>query len=117
MIQYKHIDASIIDAIRSIVGKNQLLAADDEKEPYSHDETLGQKFMPAAVVRPGDASQVAAIMKLASTGKIPVTPRGAGTGLSGGALPVCGGIVLSLERLNKILEIDEENLMAVVQLA
>ena len=54
-------------------------------------------------------------MKLANTEKIPVTPRGAGTGLSGGALPVCGGILLSLERFNKILEIDQDNLMVITQ--
>ncbi|MDP2807989.1 MAG: FAD-linked oxidase C-terminal domain-containing protein [bacterium] len=115
MMQYKLLDIEIIKTLESIVGPKNLLTLDEGKEPYSHDETLHHKFMPAAVAKPGNTFEVSAIMKLASFEKIPVTPRGAGTGLSGGALPVCGGIVLSLERLNRILEIDQENLMAVTQ--
>jgi glycolate oxidase len=114
-MKYQTLDKKVIDKLASIVGRTYLITLDDDKEPYSHDETLNQKFMPAAVVKPADTLQVSAIMKLAGSEKIPVTPRGAGTGLSGGALPVCGGIVLSMERLNKILEIDQENLMAVTQ--
>jgi len=115
MKEYPVLTPEITGKLKAIVGEKHLITLADDKEPYSHDETLNHKFMPAAVVKPADTLQVSAIMKLASFEKIPVTPRGAGTGLSGGALPVCGGIVLSLERLNKILEIDEENLMAVTQ--
>ncbi|MDI6739372.1 MAG: FAD-linked oxidase C-terminal domain-containing protein [Candidatus Edwardsbacteria bacterium] len=104
-----------IEALASIVGDKCVLTIADDKEPYAKDETLNLRAMPAAVVRPGATAEVSAIMKLASTEKIPVTPRGAGTGLSGGAVPVAGGIVLSLERFDRILEIDEENLMAVTQ--
>jgi len=71
--------------------------------------------MPEAVVRPASAGEIAAVLRLANETPFPVTPRGLGTGLSGGALAVRGGIVLSLERLDRILEIDEANLMAVVQ--
>lgn len=115
MEKYEILNAELLTKLQSIVGEKYLITLDDDKEPYSHDETLNQKFMPAAVVKPGNTSEVSALMKLASSEKIPVTPRGAGTGLSGGALPVCGGIALSLERLNRILEIDQENLMVVTQ--
>lgn len=109
------LDSGILARLRAIVGDRHVVTADDDKEPYSHDETLNLKAMPAVVVRPGSTAEVAAIMKLASSERTPVTPRGAGTGLSGGALAVRGGILLSLERLDKILEIDAENLMVVTQ--
>jgi glycolate oxidase len=115
MPDHKTLNAETIRQLESIVGRQNVVTIDEAKEPYSHDETLNLKFMPAAVVKPADTAQVSAVMKLAGNERIPVTPRGAGTGLSGGALPVCGGIVLSLERLDKILEIDRENLMAVTQ--
>jgi len=114
-MRYNQVNGDIIIKLGSIVGEKYILTIDDDKEPYSHDETLHHKFMPGVVVKPGNTSEVSAIMKLAASERIPVTPRGAGTGLSGGALPVCGGILLSLERFNSILEIDEENLMAVTQ--
>lgn len=101
--------------LRDIVGPGNLVTLEDDKEPYSHDETLNLRYMPAVVAKPGDTSQVSEIMKLAARENIPVTPRGAGTGLSGGALPVQGGILLSLEKLNRILEIDEENLTVTAQ--
>jgi len=112
---HQTLDSDILARLRAIVGDRHVITLDDDKQPYSHDETLNLSFMPAAVVKPGTTAEVAAIMKLAGSEKIPVTPRGAGTGLSGGALAVRGGILLSLERLDRILEIDAENLMAVVQ--
>jgi len=71
--------------------------------------------MPEAVVKPSSAEEIAQIVRLANKYKIPITPRGAGSGLSGGAVPVYGGIVLSVERMNRILEIDKENLVVVVE--
>ena len=71
--------------------------------------------MPAVVVKPTTVDQIAKIMRIANAEQIPVTPRGAGTGLSGGALPVHGGILLSMEKFNKILELDERNLQATVE--
>jgi glycolate oxidase len=71
--------------------------------------------MPDVVVKPRTAEEISEILKLANLNKIPVTPRGAGTGLSGGAVPIYGGILLSLERMNSILEIDRENMVAVVE--
>jgi glycolate oxidase len=114
-MNHSALDQKIVEKLKAIVGEKYLITIDDDKEPYSHDETLHHRFMPAAVVKPGHTAEVSAIMKLAGSEKIPVTPRGAGTGLSGGALPVQGGIVLSLERLNSILEVDRENMMVVTQ--
>jgi glycolate oxidase len=105
----------VVEELERMVGENHVIADDDGKEPYSHDETLNLRYMPAVVVKPENSPQVADILKLAAGENIPVTPRGAGTGLSGGALPVHGGILLSLERMNRILEIDEANLTVTTQ--
>jgi glycolate oxidase len=82
---------------------------------YGSDETEDFNFPPELVLKPTDVAQVSAIAKFCNDHRIPLTTRGAGTGLSGGALPIHGGIVLSTERLNKILEIDVENLQATVE--
>ncbi|MCK9483885.1 MAG: FAD-binding protein [Candidatus Marinimicrobia bacterium] len=116
--EYKKLTPELIDVLRNIVGAKYVLYDDFEKvEPYSHDEVVGEKWahMPDAVVKPRTAEEIAAIMRLANREKIPVTPRGAGSGLSGGAVPVHGGILLSLERMDQILEIDRANMVAVVE--
>jgi glycolate oxidase len=92
-----------------------VLCDDEAIDRYSHDETVGVYSSPEVVVRVRDAAQVAEIFRLAQQGCIPVTPRGAGYGLSGGAVPLFGGIVLSLEKMNRILEIDKENMMVTVE--
>ncbi|MEW6686351.1 MAG: FAD-binding oxidoreductase [Candidatus Edwardsbacteria bacterium] len=107
--------APIIPILKEIVGEENVVTGEEALEPYSHDETFGLKFFANVVVKPLNASQVSEILKLANHQKIPVTPRGAGTGVSGGALPCQGGIVLSLERMNKIKEIDLENLMVITE--
>jgi glycolate oxidase len=84
-------------------------------EPYSHDETEDLHFLPQVVLKPTTTLQVSQIMKICFDNNIPVTPRGGGTGLSGGALPIYGGVVLSTEKMNRILEIDAQNSMAVVE--
>ncbi|HTY58200.1 MAG TPA: FAD-linked oxidase C-terminal domain-containing protein [Bacteroidota bacterium] len=98
-----------------LCGPGHVLLEKEAREPYGHDETEDLVFPPEVVVRPADAREIAAILRLASREHVPVTPRAGGTGLSGGALPVHGGIVLSLERLNRILEIDTKNLQAVAE--
>jgi glycolate oxidase len=105
---------SSIEALQSIVGSANLFTAPEELLEYSHDATEKQA-LPWAVARPATASEVSAILRLANQERVPVVPRGAGTGMSGGAVPARGGIVLSLERMNRILEIDEDNLIAVVE--
>src|SRR5678815_4802866 len=82
---------------------------------YAHDETEDLHFLPDVVIKPSNAEEISAILKICNQFKIPVTPRGAGTGLSGGALPHLGGVLLSIERLNKIIEIDERNLQVITE--
>ncbi len=101
--------------LSAIVGAEHVLSDKTAMQDYSHDETMGLQSPPDLVVKAGTAAQVSAIMELANKYLIPVVPRGAGTGLSGGAVPTAGGIVLSLEKMNKILEIDEENMMVVTE--
>jgi glycolate oxidase len=109
------ISNKIIDELIEICGKNHVFYDSETLNSYSHDETEDLRFLPAVVVKPTSVEQISAIMKLANAELIPVTPRGAGTGLSGGALPIKGGISLSMEKFNKILEIDERNLQATVE--
>ncbi len=115
MPTFAPVTPEIIAALREIVGAAHVVSTDPELAIYGRDETEDLEYRPEVAVRPGETAEVAAIMKLAHARGIPVTPRGAGTGLSGGALPVCGGIVLSLERMNRILEMDEMNMMTRVQ--
>lgn len=87
----------------------------DEVERYGRDETMDLFVAPEIVVRPRDAAEVAEVLRLAQREKIPVTPRGGGTGKAGGCIPVRGGLVLSLERMDRIKEIDARNRYAVVE--
>jgi len=115
---YNPVTPKIADALRAIVGERYVIYDDPEKlDPYSHDEVPDPEYahMPEAVVRPDSAEQIAAILKLANREHIPVTPRGAGSGLSGGAVPLHGGIVLLADRMNRILEVDLANMMVVVE--
>jgi glycolate oxidase len=112
---YNRVDQPLLDHLRAIVGEGSVFVDPEDMEPYAHDEVAGFRAEPEVVVRAASAEQVAAILRLAQRARVPVTPRGAGYGLSGGAVPVCGGIVLSLEKMNRILEIDEENLMAAAE--
>src|SRR5678809_557939 len=82
---------------------------------YAHDETENLHYLPDVVIKPGTAQEISALMKICNAKKIPVTPRGAGTGLSGGALAHLGGVVLAMERMNSILDIDERNLQVTTE--
>ncbi len=104
----------IIAQLKEIVGKGQVSTEKADLICYSYDATQ-QKFLPDVVVHPQTSEQISRIMRLANTEKVPVFPRGAGSGFTGGSLPTKGGIVLTTERMDEILEIDEENLVAVVQ--
>ncbi|MHC4942343.1 MAG: FAD-binding oxidoreductase [Planctomycetota bacterium] len=105
----------ILGRLEAIVGKKYVVFESADLEKYCKDETEDLKMPPDLAVLPASEEEVSRIMRLASELRIPVTPRGGGTGLSGGALAVRGGICLSLERMNAILEIDEANLVARVQ--
>ncbi|HBK89937.1 MAG TPA: FAD-binding oxidoreductase, partial [Cytophagales bacterium] len=90
----------ILDDFRSVVGADHVIVDTTRLEDYGHDKTEDYFFMPDAVVRPGTTEEVSKILRICNQHRIPVTPRGAGTGLSGGALPVKNGVVLSMERFN-----------------
>ncbi len=117
-MKYNPVTPEIAESLKKICGPNQVIFQDIEKlDPYSHDEVADKHYqhMPEVVVKPKTTAEIAAIMKLANDNRVPVTPRGAGSGLSGGAVPLFGGIVLSVERMNQIIEIDRENLMITVE--
>jgi glycolate oxidase len=116
--RYNPVTPRIADDLRKIVGDRYVVHGEPEAlAAYSHDEARGAggHHAPEALVRPASAGEIAAIMKLANRERVPVTPRGAGSGLSGGAVPVCGGIVLLCDRMNRILEVDRGNMVAVVE--
>jgi len=118
MSRYKQVTPEVIEELKSIVGEPYVLADDAEKmKEYSHDEVAETKnhHLPEVVVKPGCAAEVAQIVKLADREIIPVTPQGARSGLSGGGVAAYGGILLNVERMNRILEIDRENMTAVVE--
>jgi len=114
-MEFNKISAQILEAITAIVGTGNVLTGRESLEKYSHDETEDLVYYPEVVARPQSPEEVAALLKICNENLVPVTPRGAGTGLSGGALPANGGLLIAMERFNKILEIDEQNLQATVE--
>jgi glycolate oxidase len=105
----------ILQKLTTIVGEKYIFSDQETRNHYGHDETEDYVFPPSVVVKPANAKEISEILKLANEFKIPTTPIGARTGLSGGALSIYKGIGLSMERLNKILEIDEQNLQVTVE--
>ena len=105
----------IIQKLTAIVGENYIFTDIETRNHYGHDETEDYVFPPNVVVKPANAQEIAAVLKVANDYKIPTTPIGARTGLSGGALSIYEGIGLSTERLNKIIDIDELNLQVTVE--
>ncbi|GHT00597.1 FAD-binding protein [Synergistales bacterium] len=114
---YSPVTQDVIEALKNIVGAGNVITNDEKIESYSHDETEAAVYghNPDVVVTPLNTEQVAAVVKLANEKHIPITPRGAGSGLSGGAIPEYGGIVLSIEKMNKFLELDRANMVAVAE--
>jgi glycolate oxidase len=112
---FAEVSADVVNQFRSIVGEDFVIVDEDRKAAYAHDETEDFNFVPDVVLKPASAPQICDIMRICNEHSIPVTPRGGGTGLSGGALPVHKGVVLSMERFNRIIEIDELNLQATVE--
>lgn len=112
---YNEVTPEVVEALREIVGEADVFTDVENLERYSRDETVGLRAQPEVAIRVTRTQQVAEILRLAQRERVPVTPRGAGYGLSGGAVPVYGGILLSLEKMNRILEIDKANLMATVE--
>ncbi|MFN8244061.1 MAG: FAD-linked oxidase C-terminal domain-containing protein [Ferruginibacter sp.] len=105
----------LVSRFREIVGDAYVLVDEETKGIYAHDETENLHFPPDIVIKPRSAEEISRIMRICNNQQIPVTPRGAGTGLSGGALAQFGGVLISTERLNSILEIDERNLQVTTE--
>jgi glycolate oxidase len=115
--KYRPLTGAAVAELRRIVGAKNVLVDAEKMEAYSHDETSAEEYghMPEVVVLPGTAEEVAEVVRLANRELLPLTPRGAGSGLSGGAIPQYGGIVLSVERMNRLIELDIGNMVAVVE--
>jgi len=111
---YKKMTPGVIEEIRNIAGEKNVVAEREQLEDYSHDEFALPylRNYPEAAVRPETSAQVSEILKIANRESFPVVARGGGTGLCGGCVPSFGGVVLSLEKMNRIVEIDTGNLMA-----
>ncbi|MDB5285333.1 MAG: dehydrogenase [Mucilaginibacter sp.] len=112
---YNKITGEVLKSITAIVGAYAVLTTAAAIESYSHDETEDLVYYPEIVVKPKTTEEVSKLMKLCNQHLIPVTPRGAGTGLAGAALAISGGLMISMERFNQILDIDEQNLQATVE--
>ena len=116
-MKYGKVTGAIVEELRGLLGAKNVICDAERMEAYSHDETSAEEYghMPDAVVTPTSTEQVAAVVKLANRERIPVTPRGAGSGLSGGAIPSLGGIIVSLEKMNRVVEIDYANMTMTVE--
>lgn len=115
-MSYSKVTRKVLEELKEILGEDGVKVDIDYLERYSKDETAElEPFKPDVVVFPRTPEEISKILKLANKMNIPVTPRGAGTGLSGGAVPMHGGILISFERMNKILEFDPENMVVVVE--
>lgn len=115
MYEQHTITADFLAELTAIFPERNVIFEGEGLVKYSRDETEDLQYFPEIVALPETAEQVSALLKLCNERHIPVTPRGAGTGLSGGALARYGGVMVSLERMNKIIGIDERNLQARVQ--
>jgi len=114
---YRRIERSTIEKLRDIVGEENLICEPEKMVDYSHDEFALESIrkLPEVVAKPKNREEISQILKLANNEKFPVTPRGGATGLVGSCVPIYGGLVLSLENMKAVLEVDTENLMAVVE--
>lgn len=114
-LEFEEVNQEDISFFQQILGEAYVLTDEEKRRNYDHDFTEDLHYLPQVVLLPDQAEQIASILKHCNERNIPVTARGAGTGLSGGALPVYGGVLLSMEKLSRILEIDEENFQATTE--
>ena len=116
MTKYKKVTPEIAAQLQAIVGAKRFFAGDAVKDDFSHDEMpIYGKYYPEVVCEAESTEEVSAILRVCYENDIPVTPRGAGTGLVGGCVPLCGGVVLCTTRMNKILSYDMNNLVVHIQ--
>lgn len=114
-MQYNKVTETQIKTFQQIVGQSFVIILDSDKAEYAQDYTEDLYYMPEVVVKPKTTDEVAAIVKVCYEHNLPITPRGAGTGLSGGALPIYGGVVIAMGRMNQIVDIDERNFQVTVE--
>lgn len=114
-VEKTFVTQELLAYFREIIGTDFVFADEENLHNYGHDETEKLLFLPEVVLKPRTAAEISAIMRICNKYEIPVTPRGGGTGLSGGALPHLGGVLISTERLNTILSIDERNLQVITE--
>jgi glycolate oxidase len=114
-MEYTKITTDLLAQIQTIAGTENVFTDEESLANYAHDETEDLKYFPEVVVKPKDAAQISALLKFCNEHHVPLTPRGGGTGLSGAALPVFGGVLLSMERFKAIIDIDTESLQATVE--
>lgn len=112
---FTKIDKNHIAFFKNLLGENAVFIDAESLADYSHDYTENLSFLPEVVLKPADTVQISSLVKYCNQEKIAITPSGARTGLSGGALPVFGGINLSLERMNSLISIDEQNFQATIE--
>ncbi|ASZ14661.1 FAD-binding protein [Chitinophaga pendula] len=115
MITFNTLKEEHIIWFRQTLGENNVLVDQERLSPYAHDETEDLHFLPEVVLKPSLTEELSKIMKYCYQENLPVTPRGGGTGLSGGALPQHAGVLISMERFNTIIHIDERNLQVVTE--
>src|ERR1043165_7350737 len=114
-MKYNKISGDDLNHFRNIAGKDNVFTDEASIEKFSRDETDGVKFPPEAVIKPQTPAEISAILKYCNERLIPVSPRAAGTGLSANSLCVHGGVMLSTERMNRILKIDERSLQLLTE--
>lgn len=114
-VKYGDLTPEVLEQIRAIVGDDSIYDSSEDLEKHAIDESPLEPHLPQVVIKPSSTEQVSKLVKLANEFKIPITPQGSLTGLSGASHPVYGGVALSLEKMNKIVEVDEENLMITVE--
>ena len=114
-MKYKKINFDDISFFNNLLGNEFVHSDDASRAKYSHDETEDLKYFPELVLTPNNTNEVSKILDYCNSNLIPITPCGARTGLSGGSLPLFGGVALSLERFNSIIKIDERNLQVTVE--
>src|SRR4030042_6589265 len=115
-MDYNPATKQAIEDMTAILGRESISVKESDIAGCSCDEMpMCRPYPPQVIVKPANAKEVSSLLKYANKHRIAVTPRGAGTGLSGGCIPIHGGVVLSLERMNRILEIDTANFVAVVE--
>ncbi len=115
MVSYTKITSEHLQFFKKAIGEQYVFVDEESLTNYSKDETEDLRYLPEVVLKPRTVEEISIVLKYCNDKVIAVTPRGAGTGLSGGALPIFGGVILSMERFNSILDIDARNLQATVE--